>query len=154
MKVLNYPNYLVFRNGKVLNLKRKIFMKPQLKTTGYYYYGFWDGKGNRKNIQLHVLLAIHFIPNLDKKLMVDHIDRNPKNNNLNNLRWVTHTENMSNKNYDEYSVRSSNQLKQKNIHYSNTHKRYIFKMIRDKKTIHQKYFKTLEEAISFRDNIS
>lgn len=57
------------------------------------------GRGNKKYI--HQLVAEAFIPNPDNLNEVDHIDRNGLNNNVNNLRWVTHQENMENENTKE-----------------------------------------------------
>jgi len=45
---------------------------------------------------VHRLVATAFIPNPDNKPVVDHIDTNPLNNNLQNLRWVTAQENCLN----------------------------------------------------------
>lgn len=45
---------------------------------------------------VHRLVATAFIPNPDGKPVVDHIDTNPQNNNVNNLRWVTIQENALN----------------------------------------------------------
>lgn len=45
---------------------------------------------------MHKLVASAFIPNLDNKLCVDHIDTNSLNNNVENLRWVTIKENNNN----------------------------------------------------------
>jgi hypothetical protein len=50
-----------------------------------------------KQFLLARLLALHFIPNPLNKKEVDHIDRNPLNNSLSNLRWATRTENCLNK---------------------------------------------------------
>lgn len=45
---------------------------------------------------VHRLVAEAFIPNPDNKPNVDHIDTNPLNNNVDNLRWVTQSENALN----------------------------------------------------------
>jgi hypothetical protein len=43
------------------------------------------------------LVALYFIPNPENKPYVDHIDGNPDNNCVTNLRWATPTENQANK---------------------------------------------------------
>ena len=45
---------------------------------------------------IHRLVAELFIPNPDNKPCVDHIDTNTHNNRVDNLRWVTYSENMRN----------------------------------------------------------
>ena len=53
-----------------------------------------DGKNVTRRI--HRLVAETFMPNDNKSLQVDHIDRNRSDNRLCNLRWVTKLENMHN----------------------------------------------------------
>ena len=48
------------------------------------------------SFQVHRLVAMSFIPNPDNKPQVDHIDTNPSNNRVDNLRWVTSMENQQN----------------------------------------------------------
>ena len=49
--------------------------------------------------RVHRLIAIHFIPNPNNNLEVDHINRIRDDNNINNLRWVNRSENQINKLY-------------------------------------------------------
>lgn len=55
----------------------------------------WD-KGFVQSYFVHRLVAEAFIPNPENKPCVDHIDTNPSNNNVANLRWVTVLENQRN----------------------------------------------------------
>ena len=51
--------------------------------------------GKRYFTSIHRLVARAFIPNPEGKLEVHHVDNNPLNNNVDNLQWVTHAENMA-----------------------------------------------------------
>ena len=53
--------------------------------------------GKMKTYKVHRLVALTFIANPDNKPCVDHIDGNRTNNNVNNLRWVTNSENQMNR---------------------------------------------------------
>lgn len=70
-------------NGKLLDISK---YKPY--TGGYIRFG--------SDYKLHRVVAELFIPNPDNKPCVDHIDGNKHNNRADNLRWVTHKENMNN----------------------------------------------------------
>lgn len=50
----------------------------------------------RKKYLVHRLTAQAFIPNPENKPCIDHIDTNPLNNNVKNLRWCTQKENLNN----------------------------------------------------------
>lgn len=62
-------------------------------TEGSINHGYRKIGYNNKNYSVHRLIAETFIPNPDNKPCVDHIDRNPLNNNVLNLRWATVQEN-------------------------------------------------------------
>jgi hypothetical protein len=65
----------------------------------YYYINFTHPDGWRKMERVHRIVALAFIENDNppSKNVVDHKDRNKTNNHHTNLRWVTHKENMRNK---------------------------------------------------------
>lgn len=65
------------------------------KNKSGYYRVVLDGK----NYLVHTLMALNFLNNnkkLKPGLVIDHIDTNPSNNRLDNLRIVSQSENMSN----------------------------------------------------------
>ena len=62
---------------------------------------------NRKPLRVHRLVAETFIPNPDNKLFVDHINRVRDDNRVENLRWVTRSENQRNtSSYDKVTERN------------------------------------------------
>ena len=77
----------VYRQGKFKPLKQ--ILNSQ---SGYLQVDLWkNNKGVRKYI--HRLLAEHFILNIDNKPEVNHKNSNRQDNTLNNLEWVTSSEN-------------------------------------------------------------
>lgn len=48
---------------------------------------------NKKNYRLHRLLALAFIPNLNNLSVVNHINGNKFDNRIENLEWVSHSDN-------------------------------------------------------------
>lgn len=81
-----YP-YDIRRKGKTNVLKGR-----------YNHEGYKRVKLNGKEYLFHRLVANQFIENNDEtKTQIDHIDRNRSNNNINNLRWCTRSENCLNR---------------------------------------------------------
>lgn len=82
---------LRFINGKT-NIKRERIKVQKLRKDGYLEVALYkDGKG--KSIQVHRLVAQAFVPNPENKPQVNHIDGNKQNNNIENLEWVSISEN-------------------------------------------------------------
>ena len=142
MNIKDYEDYLIFEDGGVFSIKRNIFLKPRKDKYGYLKINLWKNN-KRKSFSIHRLIALHYIPNPENKPCIDHIDRNRSNNNIDNLRWATHSENQINT-----IVNKNNKLKEKNI----KKKGNGFQVrIRRNYLNYSKYKKTLEEAIVQRD---
>lgn len=105
--VVDYEGYYqVSSLGNVRSLTRVIRMPDGTEHTragkamakipnsdGYYHVKL-SRDGNTKTASIHRLVAEAFIPNPDGLPEVNHIDFNRKNNAVNNLEWVKHSENV------------------------------------------------------------
>jgi len=93
-QVYYYEKYSIFPDGKVFNNVRKKFVKPIKNDAGYCYVTISNNK-SKKNYYVHRLVAEHFIPNTDKtKTQVNHKNKQRDDNRIENLEWVTNSENM------------------------------------------------------------
>ena len=79
--------------GKRCRVER--LLKPRNSGKGYLYIAIC-GEGFIKKMYIHRLVALTYIPNPDNLPFIDHIDRNKLNNNIENLRWVTRSQNAVN----------------------------------------------------------
>jgi hypothetical protein len=84
----NSQGYFVSSLGRFKNKKGVIMKDYKPHHSGYIYL-----RVNINKYALHRLVAQTFIPNLDNKPFVNHIDGNKTNNSVNNLEWVTCREN-------------------------------------------------------------
>ena len=139
MDIIGYSNYLIYQDGKVYSKFTNRFLKQHLNRNGYYSVDLWANKVRKVN-RIHRLVGIHYIPNPDNKLCIDHIDRNRQNNDISNLRWATHTENMNNT-----GIRCDNTTGHKNIGYCKSRNKWRYR-----KGNIGRYFTTLEDAIIFK----
>ena len=99
--IKGYELYEVSNLGRVRsnnNPKKPKILKQGTNIGGYKTVALVKVKGscNSQTKQVHRLVAEAFIPNLEGKPFIDHIDTNPSNNVPENLRWVTTEENSNN----------------------------------------------------------
>lgn len=94
-QVSNLGNVKSLGNNK--SRKEKL-LKPGKNKSNYLTVVLCKN-GEHKTCKVHRLVANAFIPKIDGKTHVDHIDGNPSNNVYTNLRWCSQAEN---NNFDLY----------------------------------------------------
>jgi len=92
-EIPGYENYIITDVSQVFNVKRKKLIKLQLDKDGYLVVQLWKNS-KAKKFKMHRLVAMAFIPNPENKPQVNHINGIKYDNSIENLEWVTQSENM------------------------------------------------------------
>jgi len=95
MKIKDYQDYEITERGEVFSLKfgRRQKLKPNCND-GYPYINLYR-YGRQRTFKVHRLVAEAFLPNPEGKKCVNHKNGDRADNSVENLEWVTHSENMS-----------------------------------------------------------
>lgn len=93
-RVRSLDKVTITTNGRRFPFKGRI-LKNKKRADGYLEIGLTKDK-KRKSYRVHRLVAETFIPNPDNKKYVDHINTIKDDNRVENLRWVTASENQYN----------------------------------------------------------
>ena len=91
-EVKEYSKYEVNQYGEIRHKKRKQILKPRSNNGGYQYVNF-KINGKPINFAVHRIVANAFIPNPNGYTEINHKDYNRKNNCVNNLEWVSSSQN-------------------------------------------------------------
>ena len=86
--------YTIKSNGGIFSKFKNKALKPSTMKTGYNYVTMYDGEGNHKKFLVHRLIATEHLPNPKNLPEINHKDLNKTNNDVNNLEWCTHGDNM------------------------------------------------------------
>lgn len=143
----NTPNYSVSNLGRVKNNKTQRIMKPKLIRGQYESVCLRKNKMNTYHT-VHRLVAIAFIPNPNNKPQVNHIDYNKRNNCVGNLEWVSNSENQL---WSREAI-SKGRCKNKYPYISKNKNGYMFQKRNGKEKRVRKWFKTLKEAIAYKNS--
>jgi hypothetical protein len=86
------PFYEVSNCGEIRSIRNRKVLKPSVNQYGYQLVSLWDGK-KRHTSYVHRLVAELYAEDANLKLEVNHLDKNRWNNNIENLEWVSPSEN-------------------------------------------------------------
>lgn len=130
-QIQGYDNYYISNFGRIKNNhnNRENIMTPTINNNYYSICLIKDEK--EKQFYIHRLIAIYFIDNPLNKPYVDHINRIKTDNRIINLRWVTEKENSYN-----ITISSNNTSGFQGIIMNKTKKKWIARIIVNRKTIH------------------
>lgn len=129
-------DYEIDKNGNIYRLGDINPIKPNTcKTTGYCHISLaYTKKSNKRKYHsnlVHRLVAINFIPNPDNKKCVNHKDGNKRNNSVDNLEWVSCSENM--KHAKKYGLWNPDGENNGNSRYSDKQIEEVCKLLQTKK---------------------
>jgi len=128
--ITGYPDYAINSIGQVKSLRFNRILKNSVNNSGYHYVNLMDNK-QRKTTAIHKLVLEHFgCPKPFEMAVVDHKDGNKTNNTLDNLEWVSISENTSRA-------------------YGNSHKKVLVKELRQQGWTMQKIADHIGMSLGF-----
>jgi len=117
--IKEFPRYEISNMGNIRKTANKTkFLKPYQTKYGYQLVTLYVGK-KKSNKRIHSIVLEAFSCKRPYGMACRHLDCNPKNNNISNLRWGTYKENMEDMfKHGRIKMGSKNpnsKLKEKNI---------------------------------------
>jgi hypothetical protein len=91
--IKDFNEYEVSTTGLVRSKSTNKLLTPSKLRNGYMNIKLYQNF-KQKNLLLHRVIAIAFIPNPDNRKTVNHKDSNRANNSLDNLEWSTQSANV------------------------------------------------------------
>ncbi len=135
-----YVDYQISNIGRVRKAATGRIFKPSEDTSGYLGIGL-TLSGVRKRHLVHRLVAHEFIDNPNSMPCIDHINHTKTDNTINNLRWVSRSQNSMNR-----AKRTNTTSEYKGVSFSKQKRRWRAVIMVDGKNKHIGYVKTEKEA--------
>lgn len=144
-----YLDYQASNLGRVKSLKfnKERILKPGRDKDGYLYVVLCNESG-KKTFKVHRLVVMAFLGILDDQ-EIDHINGNPTDNRLKNLRVCSHSDNMRNR-----RKHKNNSTGYPGVYYHKKAKKYRAQIWLNGRNKHLGYFNTPEEAFTAYKNAS
>ena len=93
-RIRSLDRVTLFKDGKTRKFCGKIISLRAMNNSGYLTVGLHD-TGKQKTFLVHRIVAEAFIENPNGYKEINHIDQNKLNNDVSNLEWCTHKENVN-----------------------------------------------------------
>jgi hypothetical protein len=94
MKVITeYPNYAITKDGEVFSLRFNRKLTPCINSSGYTQVVLCKDL-KYKNYTIHRLVAEAYVKNVNNYKIVNHINGIKSDNRMENLEWVTASQNV------------------------------------------------------------
>ena len=140
-----------WRFGKAQKIKGKA-LTPRVEKAGYTLFDLMLDNGKKKTIRLHQLVYHSFKDTLPmKEMVVDHIDGDKSNNSLDNLQFISHSDNCAKgKMHTERKHKLPLYIKHSDTSVSKGYR--IIKNFKCKQNSLGRY-PTIEEAVKKRDEL-
>lgn len=93
--IKGFESYKVFRDGRVWSAVKGKFLKRSVHWTGFATVGLTNTeytRGKVKNFYVHCLVADAFLPKVEGKNKIRHLNGNKQDNRVENLQWVSKKE--------------------------------------------------------------
>ena len=130
--IKDYDRYFINKQGQIYSRWYKKLLTQQIMD-GYYYVDLTNDTGRHK-CRIHRLLALQYLQTDDITLEIDHIDRNRANNNVDNLRWVSHYDNCLNRKEGEGCIYQDRQYWKGRYSWNENGKNEIRQITREDKS--------------------
>ncbi len=92
-KLQDYKNYYVTNDGKIYSKSHNVFMSQRKDGNGYMLITLYQNATSKDEL-VHRLVAKTFIPNPEESPYVNHKNGNKSDNRVDNLDWMTCSENV------------------------------------------------------------
>lgn len=128
----NFTEYGVTYHGRVWSRKWNRFLKPSLQAGGYLFVRICNDQGKKKTLRLHQIVMLAFVGPVPPEHMIRHLDGNPKNNHIDNLKYGTAQENVNDKKlHGTHRARKLTKQEIKEIREKFKPMRYTYRMLAD-----------------------